>query len=169
MNTEAPPHHSRPGHVVHRIAHAIYGLIVLTAVVGELSSHDEDMETAIVVVGMGAIVLVFAHSYSQLVAATSQVDEFPPASVIWSNAVDQLALALPATLAVGVFALAAWDVISDGAAYTSVLIGTLATLFGLGVVIGSHLDRSRLWSLGVGVANTVVGLVIIGIEAAAAH
>ena len=169
MTAETPPHHSRHGHVVHRIAHAIYGLIVLTAVVGELSSQDEDMETAIIVVGMGAIVLVFAHSYSELVAATSQVEEFPPASVIWSNAVDQLALALPATLAVAVFALARFEVISDGAAYTTVLVGTLATLFGLGALIGSHRNRSLAWSLGVGVANTVVGLVIIGIEAAAAH
>ena len=169
MTTQTTPHHSRHGHVVHRLAHAIYGLIVLTAVVGELSTQDEDMDTAIVVVGVGAIVLVFAHSYSQLVAATSQVEEFPPASVIWSNAVDQLALALPATLAVAVFALAGWDVISDDAAYTTVLIGTLATLFGLGVIIGSHLNRSWVWSLGVAVANTIVGLVIIGIEAAAAH
>jgi hypothetical protein len=166
---DAPAHHSRHGHVVHRLAHAIYGLIILTATVGELATHDEDMETAIGIVGIGAIVLVFAHSYSQLVAATSQLDSFPPGRVIWSNALDQLALAIPAALAVGVFALAAWDVIADSLAYNIVLVGTLVTLFGLGLMIGAHRKRSWVWSGGVAVANTVVGLVIIGIEAGAAH
>ncbi|MDX2381336.1 MAG: hypothetical protein QNM02_16435 [Acidimicrobiia bacterium] len=166
---EAPSHHSRHGHVVHRLAHALYGLIILTATVGELATHDEDMETAILIVGVGAIVLVFAHSYSQFVASTSQLAGFPPARVMWSNAVDQLALAIPATLAVGVFALAAGDLIADNVAYNIVLVGTLVTLFGLGLIIGAHHRRTWVWSVGVGIANTIVGLVIIGIEAGAAH
>ena len=51
-------HHSSRNHVVHRLAHAIYGLIVLAAVVGDLSSHDDDLRTAIVLVAGGAVVLV---------------------------------------------------------------------------------------------------------------
>jgi hypothetical protein len=166
---DVPAHHSRHGHVVHRLSHAIYGLIILTATVGELSTHDEDMETAIAIVGIGAIVLVFAHSYSQFVAATSQVESLPPARVALSNAVDQLALAIPAAIAVAVFALAAWDVITDRLAYNLVLIGTIAALFGLGLMIGAHRGRTWVWSVGVAVANTVVGVVIIGIEAGASH
>lgn len=71
-------HHSCREHLVHRLAHAIYGLIVLAAVVGDLSTHDDEMRTAIVLVPGGAFVLVFAHSYSQLVATASMADQTPP-------------------------------------------------------------------------------------------
>jgi len=162
-------HHSKGNHVVHRLAHAIYGLILLAAVVGDLSTHDDDMRTAIVLVAGGAIVLVFAHSYSQLVAAASMTYERPPWAVIGRTLVDQLALAVPAALAVGLFALGAADVISDRAAYNLVILGSLGTLFALGVVMGLHRQKGVAWSLALGVSNTMVGLVIIGIEASAAH
>lgn len=162
-------HHSHRNHVVHRLAHAIYGLIVLAAVVGDLSTHDDDMRTAIVLVAGGAVVLVFAHSYSQLVAAASMAHENPPWSVILSTFVDQLALAVPAVVAVVVFALGETGVISDRTAYNVVLLGSLATLFVLGVMMGRHRQKGRAWSIALGVSNTMVGLAIIGIEAAAAH
>lgn len=86
-----------------------------------------------------------------------------------STLVDQLALAVPATVAVAVFALGAADVISNRAAYNIVIVGSLATLFALGVAMGVHRQKGRIWSISLGLSNTVVGLVIIGIEAAAAH
>jgi len=70
---------------------------------------------------------------------------------------------------VGVFALGEIDVISDRGAYNLVMFGSLATLFALGVVMGFHRRKGVAWSLALGVSNTMVGLVTIGIEAAAAH
>jgi hypothetical protein len=164
-----PPHDEHRDHVVHRLAHAIYGLIVLAAVVGELSTHDEDMRTAIVLVGAGALVLVFAHSYSQLVASASMEPKRPHLTIIVSTVVDQLALGIPAAVAVGVFALGEAGVITDRAAYNIVIAGTLATLFGVGATIGRHRGKGWVWSTAAGLGNLAVGLVIIGIEAAAAH
>ena len=137
--------------------------------VGDLSTHDDDMRTAIVLVAGGAVVLVFAHSYSQLVAAASMAHKNPSWVVIRSTFADQLALAVPAVAAVGVFALGEADVISDRTAYNIVILGSLATLFALGVTMGIHREKGRAWSLALGVSNTVVGLVIIGIEASASH
>ena len=168
-STSAVAHHADRDHVVHRLAHAIYGLIVLAAVVGDLSTHDGDMRSAIVLVGGGALVLVVAHSYSQLVAAASMYEQTPPWTVILSTVVDQLALAVPAAIAVGVFALGEADIITDRAAYGIVITGTLATLFALGMTIGVHRQKGHVWSAAVGLCNLAVGLVIIGIEAAAAH
>ena len=156
-------------HVVHRVAHAIYGLIILAAVVGELSAHDESMGTAIVIVAAGGIVLVFAHTYSQFVATASMSNDKPEFATTWTTLVDQLALAVPATLAVVVFALGNADVISDRAAYNVVLGGSLLSLFGLGIAIGIHRHKSTLWSLGIGLANAFVGFAVISIEAASSH
>lgn len=166
--TSTLAHNSHRNHVVHRLAHAIYGLIVLAAVVGDLSTHDDDLRTAIVLVGAGGAVLVVAHSYSQLVAAASMYSEMPR-SVIVSTVVDQLALAIPAAAAVAVFALGEAEIISADLAYDIVIVGSLVTLFVLGVTIGFHRKKGVAWSIAVGVGNLAVGLIIIGIEAAAAH
>ena len=168
-NASVPEHLSHLDHVVHRLAHAIYGLIVLAAVVGDLSTHDDDMRTAIVLVGAGALVLVIAHSYSQLVAAASMYPKTPPWKVIVSTVIDQLALAVPASIAVVVFALGEADIITARAAYNIVIVGSLATLFTLGVIIGVHRRKGAVWSAAVGFANLAVGLLIVGAEAAAAH
>jgi len=169
-STASTPHHlAHRDHVVHRLAHAIYGLIVLAAVVGDLSTHDDDMRTAIVLVGAGALVLVIAHSYSQLVAAASMYPKAPPWTVIVSTVVDQLALAVPASIAVVVFALGEASIITERAAYNIVIVGSLATLFALGVIIGVHSRKGAVWSAAVGMGNLAAGLVIIGVEAAAAH
>ncbi|MGI9624251.1 MAG: hypothetical protein ACR2PK_15560 [Acidimicrobiales bacterium] len=167
--TKELKHHSVHGHFVHRLGHAIYGLIVLVAVVGDLSTHDDDMRHAIVIVASGAVVLVFAHSYSQLIAAASMTSESPRSRLFVASLLDQLALAIPAAIAVFLFFLAEADVISDRAAYNIVLTGSLLTLFGLGLAVGRHRGKAWVWTISVAIANFLVGFAIIGIEAAAAH
>ena len=108
-------------------------------------------------------------SYSQLVAAASMYPTTPPWTVIVSTVFDQLALAVPAAIAVGVFALGEAEVITDRAAYNTVIVGSLATLFALGVTIGVHRRKGAVWSAAVGFANLAAGLLIISVEAAAAH
>jgi hypothetical protein len=96
-------------------------------------------------------------------------EQTPPWTVILSTVVDQLALGVPAGIAVGVFALGEADIITDRAAYGIVVAGTLATLFALGMTIGVHRQKGIIWSAAIGLCNLAVGLVIISIEAAAAH
>lgn len=151
------------------MAHAIYGLIVLTAVVGDLSTHDDDLRTAMALVAGGAIVLVFAHSYSQIVAVASMRHRRASRQLVVGTLVDQLALAIPAAGALVVFSLGEVGVLSTRVAYNVVIGGSLATLFGVGVMMGRHHGRGGAWSFALGVLNTAVGVVIIGIEAAAAH
>lgn len=165
---EAEAHEHRD-HVVHRLAHAIYGLIVLVAVVGELRLHDDELTSAIAIVAGGALVLVIAHSYSQLVASAAMREGGLPLRVALPILVDQLALALPATIAVGILLLGRTDLISDQTAYDIVVAGSLATLFALGVAIGLHRRRRPVAALLFGVANLAVGLVVVVVEAAAAH
>jgi hypothetical protein len=161
---EAEAHEHRD-HVVHRLAQAIYGLIVLVAVVGELRLHDDELTTAIAILAGCALVLVIAHSYSQLVASAPMRDGGLPLRVALPFLVDQLVLALPATIAVGILLLGRTDLISDETAYDIVVAGSLATLFASGL----HRRRRQVVALLFGVANLVVGLVVIGVEAAAAH
>jgi hypothetical protein len=158
-----------PHHRVERTAHAIYGLIILTATIGELRLHHEEMDVAIAFVAAGAVVLVVAHTYSRLVASAATIQALPEPRVAATHLVDQLALAVPAVCALGVLALAQGDIIADQTAYNIILIGSLAALFGLGVLIGSHRRVNVGFQLLVGTANLTLGILIILIEFSAPH
>ncbi len=156
-------------HLIHRTAHAVYGLILLTATVGELRVHHEDARTAIYFIVGGAAVLVVAHSYSQLAAHTAVVEGFPPSREFVAAFVDQLALAIPAAVATVIFLLAEWDIISLDSAYSVTIGAALVALFVLGLAIGLHRHRQATWALGMGVANVAVAVAVIAIEAGASH
>ena len=125
-------------HRVHRLAHAVYGLIILTATVGELRLHEEDVGSAIAVVAAGGAVLVVAHSYSAFIAAAAVSRSIPDRQVVVDGLVDQLPLAIPAALTVGVLALAAGGLISLGTALDLALVAALVALFALGLAIGAR-------------------------------
>lgn len=173
VQTSIPSDNGSPAydrhHVVERLAHGVYGLILLTATLGELRLHEDDAQSAVTFVAAGAVVLVVAHSYSQLVAQSAIVRAVPSQRQLAATLVDQLPLAIPATLAVAVLLLADRDVIALDSAYTITITGSLAALFAIGVTIGVHRHRRALWGIGIGAANLGLGVVIIGAEAAAAH
>ena len=166
--TDASNHEAGSKHVVERLAHATYGLILLTAGVQELRLH-EDARTAIALIAGGALVLVIAHSYSQFVAITATEQSFPPRGAAVANLLDQLALAIPAAVAVAILALAEAGAMSTEAAYNVVLTCALAALFAFGVAMGYHHSRRITLGLGIGLANVALGALIITIEASAAH
>ena len=167
--SDAPANEARVHHRVERLSHAVYGLILLTAGVGELSAHDEDPAIAAALILGGAIVLVIAHSYSAFVANMATHDELPPSSARVKNGLDQLTLAIPAAVAIGIMLLAEADVIGLGAAYTVTIALSLVALFVLGVLIGNH----RRWPLPativLGLVTAAVGGVVVAVEASAAH
>jgi hypothetical protein len=167
--SDAPANEALVHHRVERLSHAVYGLILLTAGVGELSAHDEDPAVAAALILGGAIVLVIAHSYSAFVATMATHDELPPSSARVKNALDQLTLAIPAAVAIGILLLAEADVIGLSAAYTATITLSLVALFALGVLIGHH----RRWPLPptivLGLVTAAVGGVVVAVEASAAH
>jgi hypothetical protein len=156
-------------HLTHRLAHAIYGLIVLTATVGELRALGEDLATAAVVIAGAFVVLVIAHGYSQIVANTATHDRMPTRTFMVANALDQLAIALPAAVAIAVLALSETGVMSLDVAYDVVLAAAIVVLAATGVLVGRHHDLSRARTVALGAANVAVGVVIIGIEVLASH
>ena len=156
-------------HVLHRLAHAIYGLIVLVAVVGELRLHDDRIDTAIALVASGALVLVVAHSYSQLVATAAMTSGIPARSAVFKTLVDQSALALPALVSLGVLLMARAGAFTPATAYGLIIAGSLVTLVGLGVAIGRHRGHNRRVAVLFGLANLAVGLAVVGVEAAMGH
>jgi hypothetical protein len=155
-------------HVVERLAHAVYGLILLTAGVQELRLH-EDARTAIALIAGGALVLVIAHSYSQFVAVTATEESLPSRSAAVANLLDQLALAVSAAVAIAILALAEAGALSTDTAYNVVLAAALTALFALGLAIGYHHSRRLSLGLAIGIANLAVGVIVISVEAAAAH
>ena len=167
--TDPPQDEAQVHHRVERLSHAVYGLILLTAGVGELWAHDEDPAVSAALIFGGAVVLVIAHSYSAFVANMATHDGLPPSSARVKNALDQLTLAIPAAMAVGIMLLAEADVIGLNAAYTATITLSLLALFALGVLIGHH----RRWpvpaTLVLGLVTAAIGGAVVAVEAAAAH
>lgn len=156
-------------HRSHRLAHAIYGLIVLTAAVGELRALEEDFGTAAVVIAGAFVILVIAHGYSQAVANAATHEGRPTLEFMRANAIDQLAIAVPAAVAIVVLAISQTSLLSLSAAYNIVVVGAIAVLAAAGIAIGVHHGLSLGRTLGLGAANMAVGSLIVWIEALAAH
>jgi hypothetical protein len=156
-------------HRTHRLAHAIYGLIVLTAAVGELRALEEDLHTAAVVLAGTFVVLIIAHGYSQMVANTATHARVPNREFMLATTLDQLAIGLPAALAIAVLALSETSLMSLSTAYNIVVAGSITVLAAVGILIGRHHALSWSRSIGFGVANLAVGTVVVSIEAFASH
>jgi hypothetical protein len=156
-------------HRTERFAHSIYGLIVLTAAVGELRALEEDFTTAAIAIAGAFVVLVVAHGYSEAVANTVTHDRLPKRSFVVATALDQLAIATPAAVAISVLALSQTELITLTAAYDVVVAAAIVVLALAGVAIGRHHNLSVARTIAVATANVALGVLIISIEAFASH
>ena len=156
-------------HRTHRFAHSIYGLIVLTAAVGELRALNEDFRTAAVVLTGTFVVLVIAHGYSQMIAETATHASLPTPRFMLANAVDQLAIALPAAVAILVLAASQTSLLSLSTAYNIVVAGAITVLAAAGYLIGRNHGLKWGQSIGLGAVNLLVGSLIVGIEVVVSH
>ncbi len=156
-------------HRVERLSHATYGLILLTAAVGEMRAEVLDPGSAAALLLGGAVVLILAHTYSRFVGTAAGTDSVPSWREAGALLVDQLALGVSAIVAAAILLLADGGTIEVQTAYDLVLVGALLALFLLGAAMASHHQRRSIWIVGLGVANLALGVVIVGIETLAAH
>jgi cellobiose-specific phosphotransferase system component IIC len=138
-------------------------LIVLTAGNQELRRQDEDMVTAMAVIGGGALVLVVAHFYSGMVAYFATTSANAPCHVWLEAIIDQLTIAIPASIAVFFYALSYAGAYTSDNAFIIVYSLALGALFVTGFEIGYHRHKVRPSSFALGLAIGCVNVVIGGL------
>lgn len=146
------------------LSKGVYGMIVLTAGLTELRLHETPASQVIgAVVGTG-LVLVVAHSYSEVLAEgfTTGSDRRRHAILraLWSNA----PLVVGMIPALGLFALAAAGVLSLAGAYQSSTWWVLVMLFVFGAGAARAHGRRVATIMLAGVGASLLGTVVAGVE-----
>ena len=151
-------------HRTERFAHAIYGLIIITAVLVAEAEHTTDpIDALIIVVGAG-IVLMLAHTYVAVVAERTLIKHELRARrrvvVIADNAPVLIGVIVPSLL----FIAAEAGAIELETAFKWAIAFSLVALYGVGVFQGRRIGYSWPRSLVLGLAGAAVGAAIIAIE-----
>jgi hypothetical protein len=148
-----------------RLAHALYGLIIVTATLVAERAHVTEVVDALgLLLGTG-LVLLLAHTYSSVMAERAveghNLGSLGRRIVVEDNLPVLLAIAAPGLL----FILAGLGVMSLNTAYTAAIVFSLAALFGLGLYEGRTASMSWSQSLISGAAAGAIGLVVVAFEA----
>lgn len=153
-------------HRAERFSHALYGLIIITAVLVAERIHVESAVDALGLLLGTALVLLLVHTYTGLMAA--RLVEGHPLGVAGRRLVvrDNAPVAAAVVLPGLAFVLAAGDVVSLDTALRVSIAFCLLTLTGLGLVEGrtSGLGWSR--SIASGAAAGGIGVLMVLVEAA---
>lgn len=152
-------------HRTERFAHAIYGLIIITAVLVAEAEHTLDpIDALLIVVGTG-IVLLLAHTYVAVVAERTLVKH----RLGSRQRVDVLLDNLPVVIAVIgpslLFVAAELGAIGIETAFRWAIAFSLVALYAIGVFEGRRIGYSWARSLMVGLGGALIGGVIIAVEA----
>jgi hypothetical protein len=143
------------------LASAIYGTLVVMAVIATLSHDPEAGGTEIALVAV-ATVLVFwtGHVYAGVVARQFASDERLSLAVVRSVARDEWPLVKAAGLPLAVLLLGPLGVLSDETAETAAVFVGAAALFGWGLVVARRHQRPPLTALLVASGSAGLGVVI---------
>lgn len=125
------------------LASAIYGTLVVMAVIATLSHDPEAGGTEIAVVAVATVVVFFiGHVYAGVVGRQLASDDRVSLGVIRAVARDEWPLIKAAGLPVAVLLLGPLGVLSDDTAETAAVLVGVAALFGWGLVVARRHDRS---------------------------
>jgi hypothetical protein len=151
-------------HQTERFAHAMYGLIIITAVlVAEVEHVPDPIDALVIVLGTG-VVLLLAHTYVAVVAERTllkhRLESDERVQVFTDNLPVMIAVIGPSVL----FVAAEAGAIDIETAFRWAIGFTLVALYAIGVFEGRRIGYSWIRSLVVGLGGALIGAVIIGIE-----
>jgi hypothetical protein len=151
-------HATRRLKVLHnRITHGIYSLIILLAGVSVLAAECKGMASATVLVGGGALVLIVANLYSELVSEAAATSSCPQWTFWKEKLIDQISMAVPDAVAVLIFLLAWLDALDVDLAYKLVFAFAFLGLIASGFIIAT----STWMGICLVFTNCVLGCVIL--------
>lgn len=152
-------------HQTERGAHALYGLIIVTATLVAEKDHVDDAADALGLLIGTALVLLLAHTYTAAFAIRAAEGHALGAAgrrlVVLDNVPVLLAIVVPAVL----FIVAWLDGISLQTAYVVSITSSVVLLFGLGLYQGRAAGMTWTRSILTGVTAAAIGLVVIAFEA----
>ena len=147
------------------LARAVYALIIITALLGELESFVDTAAEAIAVVLGTALVLFLAHSYSDVVSG-----EFELHWGRWPEIRDLLIVEAPLLMAASVpvmwLLLAEFGAVSLSFALDAAILCSLVSLALIGTLHGRTSGRGLAASLLAGIVYSGLGAAIILLEVA---
>jgi hypothetical protein len=155
------------GAVADRVAGAIYGQILVTAIVASLS-EEESISASDILVGVGVAMVVFwlAHVYARAVAMRLKRTEPLTVQEVASIAGEEWPIVQAAIPAV-VFLVLGWaGVVSRDAAIDLAIAAGVVALAGWGFVIARRSGLSVLGTAGAVALNGGFGLAIVGLKVA---
>ena len=148
-----------------RLAHALYGLIIVTATLVAEQGHVTEVVDALGLLLGTALVLLLAHTYSGVMAERAveghSLGSLGRRIVVEDNLPVLIAIVAPGLL----FILAGLGAISLDTAYTAAIVFSLVALFGLGLYEGRVASMSWFHSLISGAAAGAIGLIVVAFEA----
>ena len=148
-----------------RLAHALYGLIIVTATLVAEQGHVTEVVDALGLLLGTALVLLLAHTYSSVMAERAveghSLGSLGRRIVVEDNMPVLIAIVAPGLL----FVLAGLGAMSLNTAYTAAIVFSLAALFGLGIYEGRVASMSWSQSLISGAAAGAIGLIVVAVEA----
>lgn len=149
-----------------RLSHAIYGTIIVTALLVTLRAHDDSAEEVLAALLGTGLVLFVAHVYATALARRVTQMRRPvhhqAASILLNNLPVLLAVVVPAV----VFVFALTGAISLAVAYWIAIGYALASLFVFGLVYGLRTEHSLVTSVVIGIVSGGLGAAITLLELA---
>jgi hypothetical protein len=157
---------ARPSRLPANAARAVYGLILVTSMVGALS-EDSDIDSEYILVSVGATMVVFwlAHVYAEAMSRGLDAGRHLRWAEVRATAVHEWPL-IQATLPTAVvLALGALGVFSTQTAVDLAIAVGVVGLFGWGLAIGRASRSSWAATLLGAVLSAGFGLVVVGLKA----
>jgi hypothetical protein len=168
MSTEKDPDESHePGRSLFLraesgLAHAVYGLILTMATLGELLEHEVSASASVAWLLGSGLVLLAAHLFSDLLARVAVSRDDPDWNEIVHLGYEDAAVTLGAVGAAAVMAFAAIAELDAERALAACAIGGLVALAALSAYATAHHRRSTQVMMSAGAA--VLGAVIVLLE-----
>lgn len=146
-----------------RLADAVYGTILVTALIAAYSEYDGASSTELLgAVVSGTLVLWLAHVYS--VVVSRRMAEPASKRLLLSVAAQETPVLEAAAGPALVLALAAAGAVGDSLAAEVAIGAGVVSLFGWGYAIGAREGRSLGGRLVSGTVNAGFGLAIVGLK-----
>ena len=151
-------------HRTERFAHAIYGLIIVTAVLVAEAEHVTDpLDALLIVLGTG-IVLMLAHTYVAVAAERTLIRHRLESGERVEVLVDNVPVLIAVVGPAGLFIAAEAGAIEIETAFTLAIAFSVVALYAIGVFEGRRIGYSWARSLLVGLAGGLIGAAIILVE-----
>jgi hypothetical protein len=152
-----------------RSAHAIYGLVIITATLVADRQHATDAFVSLVMLWAAALVLVLAHTYSALVAELGQRGQRLDYVERHVLIVDNIPLATSVVLPTVLLVASGLGLISLTAAIDLSILLSLGSLFGLGAYQARRQGAPLSHQLAIGTLGGLLGIIIVLVEVTFSH